>query len=243
MEELKNWFDADRIYPDIWKREKLEGYQRIPDKKRFRKIAEYVEGKLQIEETLFPNSIILNVRRKGVIEFESLEKTRNNKPIEIGKIFIDDAALPFFEVDGQHRVRGLIEAYKELKEDKSDDFEHIRDYPVPITIIEGLDRPTEAMQFVVINTTQTKVNPALVLRILHKRYRDKGERLEFFLRGQTWRLWAVEICDQLNSDPNSPWCDKITAPGDDRKGRVIGEQNFINSLDTIYPSKKWSPMR
>jgi DGQHR domain-containing protein len=112
VEEIKNWFDADRVYPDIWKREKLEGYQRIPDKERFMKIAEYVEGKLQIEETLLPNSVILNVRKKGVIEFEPFEKTKTKKTVEIGKILIDDAALPFFEVDGQHRVRGLIEAYK-----------------------------------------------------------------------------------------------------------------------------------
>jgi hypothetical protein len=75
----------------------------------------------------------------------------------------------------------------------------------------------------------------LVLRILHKRYRDKSERLEFFLRGESWRLWAVEMCDTLNSDLNSPWCDKIVAPGDERKGRVISEQNFVNSLETVYP--------
>jgi DGQHR domain-containing protein len=241
VEELKSWFDADRIYPDIWKREKPEGYQRIPDKERFMKIAEYVEGKLQIEETLLPNSLILNIRQKGAIDFNAFEKSKSKKTIESGEILINDEALPFFEVDGQHRIRGLIEAYKELKEKKSDDFEEIRSYPVPLTIIEGLDRPTEAMQFVVINTTQKKVDPALVLRILHKRFKDKGEKLEFFLRGQTWRLWAVEMCDQLNSDPNSPWCDKIIAPGDERKGRVISEQNFINSLETVYPSKKMEP--
>jgi hypothetical protein len=45
VEELKNWFDADRVYTDIWKREKPEGYQRIPDKERFMKIAENGEGK------------------------------------------------------------------------------------------------------------------------------------------------------------------------------------------------------
>lgn len=235
VEELKKWFDADRIYPDIWKREKQEGYQRTPDKQRATKIAEYLKRKLQIEETLLPNTIILNVRLKGAIEFNALQKSKSKVTIEPGEILIYDEALPFFEVDGQHRVRGLIEAYKDLKEIKSDDFEEIKSYPIPLTIIEGLDRPTEAMQFVVINTTQKKVDPALVLRILHKRYRDKSEKLEFFLRGQTWRLWAVEMCDVFNSDPNSPWCDKIIAPGDDRKGRIISEQNFINSLETVYP--------
>ena len=90
------------------------------------------------------------------------------------------------------------------------------------------------MQFVVINTTQKKVDPALVLRILHKRYRDKSEKLEFFLRGQSWRLWGIEMCDELNADPNSPWCDKIISPGDDRKGRVLSEQNFVNSFGMIY---------
>jgi len=238
VEEIKKWFEDGHISADIWKRGQKEGYQRIPNKERYKEIAKYLEGKLQIEETMLPSSLILNIRQKGAIEFKAFEKSEKQKTIESGKILIYDEALPFFEVDGQHRVRGLTEAYKELKEEKSDDFEKIRSYPVPLTIIEGLDRPTEAMQFVVINTTQKKVDPALVLRILYKRYRDKGEKLEFFLRGQTWRLWAVEMCDQLNSDPNSPWCEKIIAPGDERKGRVISEQNFINSLETVYPSRK-----
>ena len=235
IEELENWFVAGHICADIWKGGVPEGYQRVPNKKRFKEIAAYLEGNLQIEETLLPSSLILNIRQKGAIEFEAFKESTSKKTIEVGKILIHDEAIPFYEVDGQHRVRGLIEAYKELKEKKSDKFEEIKSYPVPLTIIEGLDRPAEAIQFVVINYTQKKVDPALVLRILHKRYRDKGEKLEFFLKGKTWRLWAVELCDVLNSDPNSPWCDKIIAPGDERKGRVISDQNFVNTLETVYP--------
>lgn len=234
VEEIKKWFDAGNIYADIWKREKQEGYQRAPNEKRFKEIAKYLEGGLGIEETLLPSSLILNIRQKGAIEFKAFEKSKSKETIESGEILIDDEAMPFCEVDGQHRVRGLIEAYKELKEEKSDDFEEIRSYPVPLTIIE-VDRPTEAIQFVVINSTQKKVDPALVLRILYKRYRDKSEELEeFFLRGKTWRLWAVEVCNGLNSSPDPSWCDKIIAPGDERKGRVISEQNFVNTLETVY---------
>lgn len=235
VEEIKDWFEADRVYPDIWKRERPEGYQRLPDKDRFEKIAEYIRGKLKIEETLLPNSVILNIRQKGGVEFTVSKGVKSKETIEPGTISIYEEALPFFEVDGQHRVRGLIEAYKQLQETKSEDFEMIKNYPIPLTIIDGLDRATEAIQFVVINNTQKKVEPDLVLRILHKRYRDKSEQLQFFLKGQTWRLWAVELCDELNMDINSPWCDKIIAPGDQRKGRVITEQNFVNSLDTVYP--------
>jgi DGQHR domain-containing protein len=234
VEEIKKWFDAGNIYADIWKREKEEGYQRAPNEKRFKEIAKYLEGDLGIEETLLPSSLILNIRQKGTINFDAFEKSKSKKTIESGEILIDDEAMPFCEVDGQHRVRGLIEAYKELKEKKSDDFEEIRSYPVPLTLIE-VDRPTEAIQFVVINSTQKKVDPALVLRILYKRYRDKSEQLElFFLKGKTWRLWAVEVCNGLNSNPDPSWCDKIIAPGDERKGRVISEQNFVNTLGTVY---------
>jgi len=232
VEELKSWFDAGHICADIWKRGQQEGYQRVPDKKRFMEIAKYLEGDLGIEETLLPSSVILNIRQKGTIDFD---KPKSKKTIELGQISINDEALPFYEVDGQHRIRGLIEAYKELKEKQSDDFEEIKSYPVPLTIIEGLDRPTEAIQFVVINSTQKKVDPALVLRILYKRYRDKSEKLEFFLKRKIWRLWAVELCDGLNLSPDPSWCDKIIAPGDERKGRVISEQNFVNTLETVYP--------
>ncbi|MCJ7791485.1 MAG: DGQHR domain-containing protein, partial [Dehalococcoidia bacterium] len=235
VQQLKNWYDTNGICADIWKREKQEGYQRQPDKERFRRIAEYLERNLGIEETILPNTVILNIRQKGTVDFEALEKSDSQKPIELGKILIYDEALPFYEVDGQHRVRGLIEAYNDLKEKQSKDFEEIKLYPIPLTIIEGLERPEEAMQFVVINSMQRKVDPALVLRILYKRYKDKSEKLTFFLKHQTWRLYAVEICNQLNQDPNSPWCDKIIAPADPRKGRVISEQNFVNSLGTVYP--------
>jgi len=235
VEELHKWFEADRIVPDIWKRERQEGYQRAPDTARAKKIAEYVEGKLQITETLFPNSVILNLRQKESVDFVPFEEAQSKDTVDVGTIKIDDAFLPFFEVDGQHRVRGLVAAYKELKLQSSDQFESIKNFPIPLTIMEGLDRPSEAIQFVVIKTTQKKVDPSLVLRILHKRYRDKHEKLAFFLKGKTWRLFAVQICDDFNSDPNSCWCDKIIAPGDERKGRIVSEQNFVNSLETVYP--------
>src|SRR4030043_35838 len=88
VEELNNWNDADRIFPDIWKREKPEGYQRLPDMQRAMKIARYIEGRLKIEETILPNSIILNVRQKGIIEFKKFEKTESQKTRESGKILI-----------------------------------------------------------------------------------------------------------------------------------------------------------
>jgi len=241
VEEIKKWFDAGSIWADVWKKGPQEGYQRRPNEKRCKEIAKYLEGKLQIDETLLPSSLILNIRQKGAIELKNPEKAKSTKTIEADEILIHDEAL-FCEVDGQHRVRGLVEAYKELKEEKSDDFDKIRHYPVPLTIIDGLDKATEAMQFVIINTTQRKVEPDLVLRILHKRYRDKGDKLDFFLHGKTWRLDALELCDALNSDVSSPWFDKIIAPGDERKGRVITEQNFVNSLETVYSREKIKKM-
>jgi len=237
VEQLKKWKEADRIYPDIWRREKPDGYQRMPDPERYVKIADYIQGKLKVEETLFPNSIILNLRQKGSIDFDpfdAIEKDELPSTIQHGKIIINDEALPFFEVDGQHRIRGLIAAYEDAAKNKTPGLEFIKYYPVPLTIMEGLDRPTEAMQFVVINTTQKKVDPALVLRILHNRWKEKGDRLEFFLKGQAWRLRAIELSDLLNSDSVSPWCDKITASGDKSKGRVISDQNLVNTLELVY---------
>lgn len=232
IEDLKKWVDNDYISADIWKRDRPEGYQRMPDSQRAQKIAEYIEGKLKIEDILLPNTVILNIRQKGLIDFEPLSESKKRN-IETGIIKIRDEATPFYEVDGQHRVRGLIEALTD--KDNAQDIYDIKSFPIPVTIMEGLDRPSEAIQFVVINTTQKKVNPDLVLRILHKRYRDKSEKLEFFLKGQTWRLFGIEICDQLNNDTNSPWLDRIIAQGDPRQGRVASEQNFVNSLETVYP--------
>jgi len=239
VEDIKKWFDDDNFFADIWKRERDEGYQRQPDETRYKDIAAYLEEKLGITDPILPSSLILNIKQKGTIDFHRFKDSKSKQNIEAGEIVIHDEGMPLREVDGQHRVRGLVEAYKELKETQSPAFEQIRSYPVPLTIIEGLDRPTEAMQFVVINSTQKKVDPALVLRILYRRYRDEGERLDFFLgKGRSWRLQAVDLCDTLNSDPDSPWCDKIIAPGDPRKGRVITEKQFVTSLETVYSRLK-----
>jgi DGQHR domain-containing protein len=102
VEQIKKWYDTEYICADIWKRDRPDGYQRTPDKRRFKKIAEYLQGKLQIEETLFPNSIILNVRQK-CIDFTPFDK-ESDSTIRMGEIKINEENLPFYEVDGQHRI-------------------------------------------------------------------------------------------------------------------------------------------
>jgi len=116
IEEIHKWFKSGHISADIWKRGKLEGYQRKPDDKRAKTIAEYLEGKLKIEETILPSSIILNIREKGCTEFNAFKESKDKPTTELGTVSISDEALPLYEVDGQHRVRGLVAIYEELKE-------------------------------------------------------------------------------------------------------------------------------
>jgi len=237
IEQLNQLSRESLLKADIWRKDMSEGYQRPADKERFAKIADYIEGRLKVEETIFSNSIILNLRQaKSVIftEKDFGKKVSITDTITFGEIVIPDEAFPLYEVDGQHRIRGLIAAYEEVKKKDHQEFQLIKNYPIPVTIMDGFDRAAEAMQFVIINSTQKKVDPSLVLRILHKRWKEKGEQLDFFIKGQSWRLKAIEVCDTLNNDANSPWCERISPPGDKGRGGIITEKYFITTLEPIY---------
>lgn len=168
-------------------------------------MAEFLRGKRGVDPIL-PSSIVLNIRSSNPrdVKFEPIDQRRR-----FGLLTIDDRAGALWEVDGQHRLRGLAKAVNSMGA--------LSDYCLPLTILVGLQKPLEALQFVAINTTQTKVKPDLVLRILWKRYRDNARAAEQLLKGQTWKIEAINIVEALNSDKASPFFDCIAPPGVSKK--------------------------
>jgi DGQHR domain-containing protein len=138
-----------------------------------------------------------------------------------GQLIVGDDAT-FFVVDGQHRVWGM----KELKE---------KNYEVPTTIIYGLNEHQEAAQFLVINSTQKKVDPSLQLRVLfyaqEKLMMNLIKEIKNVIPWQSWKLEALKVAIQLENDPETPWYKKVKQPNDSSSEfKPIKEGSFVDSF-------------
>jgi len=185
-----------------------KGYQRGLEQSRVNDITKFLSSKVQILPPLLPGSLILNCRREEDIRFD--EKNE--------ELIVSDDAV-FHVVDGQHRVEGLARGA-------------VQNYDLPVTIIEGLNIPQEAGQFLVINTKQKKVRPDLQLRILYHQDRENTRRLVEALRIDNWKLEALTLCIALNDRNESSWRNLILRPGERKEGqwKPITEANFVDSL-------------
>ncbi len=208
---------------DIWsKDDNPDGYQRNPEKKRIRSISDFLLGKSGVKP-LLPQSIILNLRKRA-IKFVSHSSEASGGPT-YGTLKIEDEAGALWEVDGQHRARGLCEAVKRNPK--------LNEYYLPVTLVASLTRPDEALGFVAINTTQVRVKPDLVLRILWRQYREHAKAAERFLGTDKWKIDAVDIVDAMNKDPESPFHANIALPGTSVAGKLTSERTFVDSLEPL----------
>jgi len=210
------------VKADIWaKDDNPDGYQRKPEDERVKSISDFLLGKSGVKP-LLPQSIILNLR-KSAIRFDP-SGVRGLAP-SFGILRIEDEAGALWEVDGQHRARGLCHAVRRS--------EQLRDYHLPVTIVASLLRPDEALEFVAINTTQVKVKPDLVLRILWRQYREHARAAQRFLGRDVWKIDAVDIVDILNRDIESPFHGNIALPGTSVAGKLTSERTFVDSLEPL----------
>lgn len=130
----------------------IEGFQRVLDKKRAQKIADYIDD----EGGTIPSAIILSAQ--DVAEIEVIGRGRT---IEFT---VDPKS--FLIIDGQHRVYGFSLSKSQLR--------------VPVIIYSGLTKKEETILFIDINSTQKSVPTELLLDI--KRMADREESKEFLLR-------------------------------------------------------------
>lgn len=217
---------------DIWsKDDNPDGYQRNPERKRIKSISDFLLGKSGVKP-LLPQSIILNLRKRA-IRFKA-HAGGPEGPI-YGTLKIEDEAGALWEVDGQHRARGLCDAVKRNRQ--------LMDYYLPVTLVASLTRPDEALEFVAINTTQVRVKPDLVLRILWRQYREHARAAERFLGRDAWKIDAVDIVDALNRDPESPFHANIALPGTSVAGKLTSERTFVDSLEPLSGDTKLLTIR
>ena len=199
-----------------------KGYQRPLANARLRKVSTF----LSQAEGLLPTSVLLCIRDPERASFEISGESKGAG--EWGDLIItDDVTL--WLVDGQHRLFGIQRAFMK------DAVEWAEDYPLPVTILEGVNHYEEMRHFHIINTQQKGVPTSVVDRHLVSMREVEGDSL-FQMMGERsfLRARATSIVDILRETPESPWLDRIYVIGQKRSAtRAIGQHRMVASIQIV----------
>jgi DGQHR domain-containing protein len=192
-EELLTFFEIKRRK---YTKEKADGTQReLSD--RVKDISNYCNT----QDAAFPTSIIISLSK------DQYKLDSANKIIEIlGKAEI---------IDGQHRLEGLNEAYKQFGVDV------IKRFTLPCVFIIEPTEQQKAFVFATINGKQTKVNKSLVY--------------ELFGISESPDPYNIlhTLARTLNFTPNSPFYKRLKMLGkksDDTNTESLTQGTFVDTL-------------
>jgi DGQHR domain-containing protein len=204
------------------------GYQRAPMATRLRAVANYMEEK----EAVMPVGGLLNARAQGdaaygqVLGFEPDDEASG--PIQAGWLTVPPSATPLFIVDMQHRLLGIQRAIDDGRED-------LADFPMVLTLADGLSKIEEIEQFELINTTQKKVRTDLARRLMSIQLSDPDTALKYDQKGKKWEARGPLIADWLNHN-SDVWIGGIMPPNmtkRDMPTALTKETSFVTSLKPI----------
>ncbi|MCZ4088754.1 DGQHR domain-containing protein [Sinorhizobium psoraleae] len=144
----------DLIRPGFYTVETLDptdtddkGYQRLLNKSRARKLADYVVKGQDARDAFLPTSVFLATDK--TVPFDEIGNT----------ITIDVAKVgPFNVVDGQHRLEGLKVA--------SEKDSRVLDFEVPVNVAINLPTLHQMCHFLIVNSTQKSVDKSVEQRIV-----------------------------------------------------------------------------
>lgn len=113
-----------------------------------------------------------------------------------------------------------------------------RQHRVDVRIFIKLSRAREIAKFLLINDNQKKVRTDLGLRVVQRAVDEgslKPEELEVLATvvpdKDSWRFEASRIAGRMNSDPDSPWKDRVQMPSTPSNCTTL--QSFFTSLRPI----------
>jgi DGQHR domain-containing protein len=204
---------------DHWDETNPLGYQRPLLERCVAKAANY----LLFEDKIFPTSILVNVRKK--VDFFPINKI--GKIGEYGILRIPKSSLPFWIIDGQHRLMAIALAAREKPE--------YENYPIPVTILSLPDRYSEMRIFYIVNSRQKSVPTALAQRHLKLSVSVKGldEIRKYEAKRKVMAAVATSIVDNLRNSPDSPWYRKVLLPNERKKGHLISQTSFADSIGIL----------
>lgn len=212
---IPNFYSVETLDPDD---ENDKGYQRLLNRSRAKRLSDYIVNGQETKDAFLPTSIFMATHKN--IDFNP-----TNNTIEIN---IDDIG-PFSVVDGQHRVEGLKMACE--KDSRVFDFE------VPVNIAINLPKIAQMCHFLIVNTTQKSVEKGVEQRIYQRL--TQALEVEDIPNLPKWISKTIEkgeddlalkYVDYLNSDPDSPWSNKIKMANQENNDGSINQQSFVKSI-------------
>jgi len=212
---MDNFYDIERLDP---KNPDDRGYQRLLNKARAKKLAEYLLDGQEYQDAFLPTSIFLATDKE--ISFDPTTNTLTFDVEEVG---------PFSVVDGQHRIEGL----KMASEKKGE----MLDFEVPVNIAVSLPKIAQMCHFLIVNTTQKSVDKAVEQRI----YARLTEAVSFedvpslpkwirrIVESEDDKI-ALKIVDYLNENQDSPWLGKVQMANQDSKTATTNQGTFVKAI-------------
>ncbi|MEX0955028.1 MAG: DGQHR domain-containing protein [Rhizobiaceae bacterium] len=216
---------SDLIRPGFYAVETLDpandddkGYQRLLNKGRAKKLADYVVKGQDARDAFLPTSVFLATDR--TVPFDPATNTISIDIREVG---------PFNVVDGQHRLEGLkVAAQKDSR---------VLEFEVPVNIAINLPTIHQMCHFLIVNTTQKSVDKSVEQRIIARLtdaldVEDMPSLPKWILntveKGEVEK--AVRYVDYLNDQPDSPWHGRIRKANDDSGTGRINQSSFAKSI-------------
>lgn len=212
---IPNFYSIERLDPE---NASERGYQRLLNKARAKKLADYIVAGQETRDAFLPTSIFIATEKN--ISFNP-----SNNTIEID---IEQVA-PFNVVDGQHRVEGLKMACEKDP--------RVLEFEVPVNIAVNLSVIAQMCHFLIVNTTQKSVEEGVAQRIRARLTQLLGVIeipnlprwiLTSVQRGED--EMALQFVDFLNSENDSPWHNRVRMANEESSEGSITQKSFVKAI-------------
>ncbi len=212
---IPNFYSIERLDPE---NASEKGYQRLLNKARAKKLADYIVAGQETKDAFLPTSIFIATEKN--ISFNP-----SNNTIDID---IDEVA-PFNVVDGQHRVEGLKMACEKDA--------RVLEFEVPVNIAINLPEIAQMCHFLIVNTTQKSVEEGVAQRIRARLTQALGVDdipnlpkwiLNSVQKGEDEK--ALQFVDFLNSESDSPWYNRIKMANEENSEGSINQKSFVKAI-------------
>jgi DGQHR domain-containing protein len=212
---IPNFYSIERLDPE---NANEKGYQRLLNKGRAKKLADYIVSGQNTKDAFLPTSVFMATDKNIVFNPES-----NTIDIEIKEV------CPFNIVDGQHRIEGLkMAAEKDVR---------VLDFEIPVNIGINLTEIEQMCHFLIVNTTQKSVEEGIAQRIRARLTEAMG--VDDTPNLPKWIFSSVQkgedekalmYIDYLNGENDSPWKDKIKMANDESNDGTINQKSFVKAI-------------
>jgi DGQHR domain-containing protein len=216
---IPNFYSIERLDPE---NASEKGYQRLLNKARAKRLADYIVAGQETRDAFLPTSIFIATKKNILFN-------PSNNTIDID---IDEVA-PFNVVDGQHRVEGLKMACEKDP--------RVMEFEVPVNIAINLPEIAQMCHFLIVNTTQKSVEEGVAQRIRARLTQALGVVemphlpkwiLNSVQKGEDDK--ALQFVDFLNSEIESPWYNRIKMANEENSEGSITQKSFVKAIKKYF---------